>query len=119
MTRYGFYLADIDAGEFKFFRTEERIAAGVYRNPPAAPVRTTLYVAESVPALLMEVYPRLLAAELAALKRLGSAHMSPQNAHRQAEQMIDGLVRRLVDDDGIWAEEPPWLTSLLPKEETE
>ena len=96
-----------------WFRTQRPMEAGFYHrrtrhgNPP------DVYIADSVPALIIKAYPWIQEQEAAFQKEAGSPGLNTEDQSRVSDQMTDQLVQRLdPDDDAAWVDEPHWVKHL-------
>ena len=111
---YGVYRPNRPDGDLTFFITERGFAPGAYQRlgPPAVAGR--VYIAESVPALIMGVQAEIEAVEAEGQARLRFGFIDDAEAARLADKLTAGLIRRLSEDDGIWEQDPDWLVGLEP-----
>jgi hypothetical protein len=73
-----------------------------------------VYVAESIPALVLQVGSIIQKAEDGARSSLGTLDM-PANAESRLEtEMTDGLLQCLTETSSIWVADPHWVKDLRP-----
>ena len=114
MTLYGLYMHDLAAGDFVWFTTEKSLAPGAYTRGRRHARSPDVYVAESIPALVMQVEPFIQQAEDSAQSSLSTADM-PSDAERRIEtEMTEGLLQRLTETSSIWVSSPHWVSELRP-----
>lgn len=115
--KFGAY-NDIRKGVIVWFRTTRSLEAGFYRRNSRRGDPPDVYVAESVPELILKVYPWIRETEAAfqkAVGRLEAETSHDRDSERVSDQMADQLVRRLdPNDDRIWTDDPRWIKHLQP-----
>ena len=114
MTVYGLYVRDLDADDFVWFTTSNSLQPGTYilgRHQGASP---NVYVADSIASLILQVGSLVQQAESRAQSYLGTADMTPGAEQRIAEEMTEGLLRRLTETSSIWVADPHWVKELSP-----
>ncbi|MGF1610855.1 MAG: hypothetical protein ACFCUQ_15745 [Kiloniellales bacterium] len=100
----------------EFFVTERSLAPGAYILG-ADQQTANVFIAESVAALIMQIQPVIEWIEREGQQSLGFEAMDPEHRLRLADQLANGLVRRLSEDSAAWQEEPDWLDRLRPAPE--
>ncbi len=114
MTMYGLYIRDLDEGDLVWFTTDRSLAPGAYKRGRLHGRSPDVYVAESIPALVLQVGPPIQQVEDRAQSSLSTADM-PSNAQRRVEtEMSDGLLQRLTETSSIWVSNPHWVDHLRP-----
>lgn len=114
MTLYGLYLRDLAAGDLVWFTSVKSLEPGAYllgRHHAGSP---DVYVAESIPALVLHVGPLIQQAEDQAQSSLSTNDISSHDRHRIASEMTDGLLQRLTETSAIWVSNPVWVHDLRP-----
>lgn len=114
MTLYGLYARDPDAGDLVWFTAADSLQPGRYILGRPHDTSPNVYVAESIPSLILQVGSVVQQAERGAQSSLGTADMTPDAQQRLADEMIEGLLRRLTETSSIWVANPPWLKDLAP-----
>lgn len=114
MPLYGLYIRDIAAGDLVWFTTQRALQAGTYTLGREQADPPDVYVAESIPALILLAGPRIDEVERRAKSTAGSPGTPADVEKRAAIEMADGLVERLTETSDIWEAEPPWLNRLRP-----
>ncbi len=114
MTVYGLYLRDLDEGDLIWFTTNKDLAPGPYRCGRHKKPTPDVYIAESIPALILEVGPLVQEAELRAQSNLAPADLPHALKKRAAIRMTEGLLRRLTETSSIWLADPDWVDELRP-----
>jgi hypothetical protein len=72
-------------------------------------------IAESVPALIMKVYPWIHQEEMAFQENTSSPGISAEDQKRISDHLSEQWVNRLdPNDDNVWVDEPYWLKHLAP-----
>jgi hypothetical protein len=98
-----------------WFRTARPLAAGFYHHRSLAGTPPDVCIADSVPALIVAVYPWIREEELEFQDEVSSPSATARDRDRLAERLAEGLVRRLdPDDDAAWLDEPAWLWHVRP-----
>jgi len=114
MTMYGLYIRDLDADDLVWFTTDKSLAPGGYTRGRHSAPSPDVYVAESIPALVLQVGALLQQAEDRAQSSLGPTG-TPSDTERQIEtEMTEGLLRRLTETSSIWVSSPKWVDDLHP-----
>jgi hypothetical protein len=114
MTVYGLYVRDLDASDLVWFTIGQSLAPGHYvrgRHKTSSP---DVYVAESIPALILAVGPLIEQAEKRAQSSLGAADLPRSAEERIANKMTEGLLQRLTETSSIWIADPDWVDELRP-----
>lgn len=119
MTMYGLRIGDLASGDLVWFTTEKSLAPGAYLLNRGRGRSSKVYVAVSIPALLLEVGPLLDQAESRAQAYLGPTDTPSDVAQRMATEMTDGLLQRLTETSSIWVPNPDWLDHLRPVTDAE
>lgn len=118
MTLYGLYMRDLDTGDLVWFTTEKPLQPGAYWRGRQHAGSADVHVAESIPALVLQVGSVIQEAEDHAQSSLGTGDM-PANAERRIEsEMTDALLQRLTKSSNIWVSEPRWVDNLSPASES-
>jgi hypothetical protein len=96
-----------------WFRTARPLEAGFYRRHARSVEPPDVYIADSVPELIMKVYPWIHAEEASFQNQVGQPGGDAEEQSRISEKMTDQLVQRLHrDDDTAWVNEPHWVKHL-------
>ncbi|MEA3410047.1 MAG: hypothetical protein U9R74_00720 [Pseudomonadota bacterium] len=114
MTRYGLYIRDLAGGDLVWFTTEEPLDPGAYfrgRHHAGSP---NVYIAESIPALVLQIGPVIQQVE-----DLGQASLAMPDTSANARDLIEkdmtgGLLRDLTETSSIWDSNPRWVHHLRP-----
>jgi len=109
MAIYGLYVRDIVEPDLVWFSSERRLQPGDYRLDTSRDGRADVYVAESIPALVLRVGPLVQELEQADARSLDVPWQAQQ---RIAADLLDGLTARLNETSDIWVSEPAWLDNL-------
>ncbi len=112
--KYGALCPSKPGAEIVLFVTEQPLEPGDYVLPGRRGPEAKVYIAESVPALIMSIHAEIESSQAAGQASLRLAHMNDDDAQRLAERLTDGLIRRLSEDNDIWEQEPGWLSRLQP-----
>ena len=107
MLRYGAYQAHPPEGDITWFTTEIDLVAGNYIHGHGS--EANVFLDDSIPALIMRVYPEISTLEQAAQSELAASDMNVADREDMADRLTDGLVQRLTSDDSIWGKAPHWL----------
>jgi len=114
MAIYGLYIRDLAAGDLVWFRSDRPVEPGTYSLAAHQADSPEVYVAESIPALVLMVGTLIDKAELSAQRSL-SAPDTPVDVQRHiANEMTDNLLRRLTETSSIWVSNPRWADDLRP-----
>jgi hypothetical protein len=112
--RFGAYYNRRDE-DIVWFRTERSMASGFYHRHTRPEEPPNVYIAESVPELIMKVYPWIHRQEAAFQQQASSPELKDKDKNRLSEELTDQLVQRLdPNDDTIWVDEPHWVKHLQP-----
>jgi hypothetical protein len=111
MTIYGLYVRDIIESDLIWFSSERPLQSGDYTLVTTPGGGADVYVAESIPALVLRVGPLVQELEQAYQRSLDVPTKAQQ---RTAADLLDGLIARLNETSDIWVSEPPWLDDLRP-----
>lgn len=114
MTLYGLYTRDPAAGNFVWFTTDKAFKPGAYRRGRHQHGQPDVYLAESIPALILQVGPVIEQAEVTAQSSLGTADMSADSEQRIEGAMTEGLLAQLTETSDIWEPNPRWVHDLRP-----
>lgn len=114
MAVYGLYARDIDAGDLVWFTALEPLQPGAYVLGHQHGPSPNVYVAESIPALILQVGPLIQHAENCAQSALSTADMPASTERRIANDMTDGLIKQLTETSSIWVADPHWVRDLSP-----
>ena len=114
MTMYGLYVRDLSAGDLLWFTVDRSLAPGRYVRGRHAASLPDAYVAESIPALILEVGPLIQAAEQGAESSLWTTDLPPSAERRLGDDMTEGLLQRLTETSSIWVANPDWVDELHP-----
>ena len=113
MTLFGLYVRDLSKSDWVWFSTDQSIAVGSYClgvNRKSANV----FVAKSIPALILQVGPIIDEAEARAQSLLSPTGTSATVEKQLAAEMTRGLMERLNETSSIWESNPKWLNRLQP-----
>lgn len=116
MPLYGLYIQDVASGDLVWFTTEKSLQPGAYRLGRKQPDAPDVYIAESIPALILQVGPRIDEVEKRAQSATSVSGMPAEAQKRAAAEMTDGLIEQLTKTSSIWESEPRWLGQLRPLE---
>ena len=98
-----------------WFRTSRPMETGFYRRHTHHDDPPDVYLAESVPALIMKVYPWIHEEETVFQQQASNPGLNSENKGRISEKLTDQLVQRLdPNDDTVWVDEPHWVKHLQP-----
>jgi hypothetical protein len=110
--KYGAYYNRRD-DDMVWFRTARPLEAGFYRRHAGDAEPPDVYIADSVPELIMKVYPWIHKEEASFQNQVGHPGGDAEEQSRISEKMTDQLVQRLhPDDDTAWVDEPHWVKHL-------
>ena len=106
--KYGAYHNRRDDG-IVWFKTARPLEAGFYRRHAGRGAAPDVCIAESVPELIMKVYPWIHELESDFQLEVGRPGLNDRNKDRISEEMTDHLIQRLdPDDEAVWVDEPHW-----------
>ena len=98
-----------------WFRTSRSIETGFYHRHTRREEPPDVYIAESVPALIMKVYPWIHEEEAEFQQQVKSPGVNADDKARISEKLTDQLVQRLDPDDiTAWNDEPHWIKHFQP-----
>ena len=110
--KYGAYYNRHD-DDIVWFRTARPLEVGFYRRHTHSKEPPDVYIANSVPELIMKVYPWIHAEEASFQNQVGHPGENAEEQSRISEKMTDQLVQRLdPNDDTAWVDEPHWVKLL-------
>ena len=111
---YGAYYKSRDE-DIVWFRTRRPMGTGFYHRHIRSSEPPDVYIAESVPALIMKVYPWIQAEEAAFQQPANGTGLNSEDKDRISEKLTDQLVLRLDPKyDTVWVDEPHWVKHLKP-----
>jgi len=112
--RYGAYYRS-RRQDIVWFRTSRTLETGFYHHHTHSDEPPDVYISESVPALIMKVYPWIHEEESAFQHQTSSPGLNAEEKSRISDQLTDQLVQRLdPDDDTALIDEPHWIKHLQP-----
>ncbi len=111
---YGLYVRNPDADDYVWFTTNVSLEPGAYVLGQREAGSPNVFVADSIPALLLQVGPLIEQAELHAQSSLSPSGTSKDDQRRIAGEMTAGLLQRLTETSSIWVSNPLWVTNLRP-----
>ena len=114
MPLFGLYIRDVADGDLVWFTTERSFRPGAYRRGRQRAGVPDVYIAESIPALILQVGTRIDEVERRAKAAVSPPGTSSEVEKRGAAEMTDGLVQSLTETSSIWEPEPDWLRQLQP-----
>jgi hypothetical protein len=114
MTMYGLYVQDLGAGDLIWFTVDKSLLPGRYVRGQHEASLPDAYVAESIPALILEVAPLIQEAEQNAVSSARTPDLSPSTEKRLGDAMTEGLLQRLTETSAIWIANPDWVDELRP-----
>ena len=110
--RYGAYYRG-SRQDILWFRTSRPMETGFYYRHTHREDPPDVYIAESVPELIMKVYPWIHEEEGIFQDQVGSPGLETEDQRRISEELTDQLVQRLdPNDDTVWVDEPHWIKNL-------
>jgi hypothetical protein len=114
MTMYGLYVKDLAAGDLVWFTVDKSPVPGRYVRGRREALSPDVYVAESIPALILEVAPLIQEAEQNAVSSLWTSDL-PRTAERHLrDDMTERLLQHLTETSAIWIANPAWVNELRP-----
>jgi len=114
MAIYGLYIHDLAAGDLVWFTSDHPLEPGTYALAAHTTGSPEVYVAESIPALVLMVGPLIDKAELSAQRSFSTPDIPSDVQRHIASEMTDNLLRRLTETSSIWVSNPRWLNDLRP-----
>lgn len=114
MTMYGLYIRDLAEGDLVWFTTDKALEPGNYQLEEHHLPATNVYVAESIPALILRVGPIIDQVEESAQSSLSPTDIPPNTEHRIVSEMTEGLLQSLTVTSPIWVANPDWVDKLRP-----
>jgi hypothetical protein len=110
--KFGAYYSNRDE-DIVWFRTALAMETGFYHRHTRSEEPPDVCIAESVPELIMKVYPWIHKEEVSFQNKVGHPGRNAEEQSRMSEKMTDQLVQRLdPDDDTVWVNEPHWVKHL-------
>ena len=101
--------------EIVWFRTSRPMEKGFYHRHTHRNHPPDVYIAESVPELIMKAYPWIRAEQAAFQDQADSPGLNAEDKSRISDHLTDQLVQRLdPDDDTAWVDDPHWVKHLQP-----
>jgi hypothetical protein len=98
-----------------WFRTRRPMETGFYHRHAHRDEPPDVYIAESVPALIMKVSPWIGEEETTFQQQVSNSGLNAEEKCRVSEKLTDQLVQRLdPNDDTVWVDEPRWVKHLCP-----
>ena len=114
MKVYGLYLEDLGAGDLLWFTVDDALAPGRYVRGKHKATSPDVYIAESIPALILEVGSLIHEAEKNAEPSVWANKLPPAARQRRLNDMTEGLMQSLTETSSIWVENPNWVAELQP-----
>ena len=114
MTMYGLCIRDLDADDLVWFTTERSLEPGAYMLDRRQAPSSDVYIAESIPALVLQVCSLLEQVENQAQGALGTPDIPRTTEGRIESRMTEGLLQRLTETSAIWMSSPAWEGELRP-----
>ena len=112
--RYGAYYRS-HGQDIVWFRTRLPMETGFYHRYSHRDDPPDVCIAESVPALIMKVYPWNHEEEAAFQQQASRPGLKVEEKGRIIEKLTDRRVQRLdPNDDTAWIDEPHWVRHLQP-----
>jgi hypothetical protein len=112
--KYGAYHRSHGKG-IVWFRTGRPLKTGFYHRHARRNETPDVCIAESVPTLIMKVYPWIRAEEADFQEKVSIPGLNSEDKKQISDQMTEQWVNRLdPKDDKLWVEEPHWLKHLEP-----
>ena len=106
--KFGAYYSNRDE-DIIWFRTALAMETGFYHRHTRSEEPPDVCIAESVPELIMKVYPWIHELESDFQLEVGRPGLNDRNKDRISEEMTDHLIQRLdPDDEAVWVDEPHW-----------
>lgn len=112
MTLYGLYIRNLAEGDLVWFTTDKPLKAGTYNLAQADTSSPDVFIAESIPALILRVGPIIDQAQNRAQKSLSTNDIPPDTEQQIAEDMTAGLLEKLTQTSSIWDANPDWIDKL-------
>ncbi|MEJ2170630.1 MAG: hypothetical protein P8X90_34485 [Desulfobacterales bacterium] len=110
--KYGAYYNPSE-DDIVWFRTARPLEAGFYRRHARGEEPPDVYIADSLPELIMKVYPWIHKEETSFQDQVRHPGGNAEEQSRISEKMTGQLVQRLhPDDDRAWVDEPHWVKHL-------
>jgi len=113
MAIYGLYVRNLASGELTWFKSNRALEAGEYslsERPVEAP---EVYIAESIPALLLRVGRIIDEAERNAQQSSDSPQLGEDVKRHVQSSLTAHLLQRLTETSSIWESDPRWLGNLV------
>lgn len=114
MTMYGLYRRDLAEGDMVWFTTDKSPEPGIYQLQGHRIPLPDVYVAESIPALILRAGPIIDQVEESAQSSLSLTDISQNTEQDIASEMIEGLLQNLTVTSSIWVANPDWVDNLRP-----
>jgi hypothetical protein len=111
---YGLYIRDAATSDLIWFKTDKSLAPGAYTLSRHKSSPADVYIAESIPALLLQVGPLIEQVEKEVQSSLSTPDIPANTKRRIADQMTKGLLQRLTETSSIWVANPGWVNKLQP-----
>jgi hypothetical protein len=112
--QYGAYYNSRDE-DIVWFRTARPVESGFYHRHTHRDEPPDVYIAESVPTLIMKVSPWIHEEQSAFEQQVSSPGLNAEDKSRMSIKYTDQLVQRLdPNDDTAWVDEPRWVKHLKP-----
>ncbi len=113
MALYGLYVRELSKSDLVWFKTDQSLEAGRYRIG-LRHESANVFLAKSIPALILKVGPIIDRAEALAQSSLSPQGTPEQVERKMAADMTHGLLERLNETSSIWESNPHWLKNLRP-----
>ena len=110
--KYGAYYRKRKS-DIVWFRTNRPLEAGFYHRHIRRKEPPDVYIADSVPALIMKAYSWINEGEAEFQQQVSSTGLDGEEKNRISDQLTEQLVQRLdPNDDKVWVDEPHWVKHL-------
>ena len=104
--KFGAYYSNRDE-DIIWFQTALAMETGFYHRHTRSEEPPDVYIAESVPELIMKVYPWIHEREAAFRSQVRGSRVNAKEQSRISEKITDQLIRRLdPNHDAVWVDEP-------------
>ena len=110
--KYGAYYRRRQS-DIVWFRTNRPLEAGFYHRHTRRKEPPDVYIADSVPALIMKAYPWIQEGETEFQEEVSSTGLDRKDKNQLSDKMTDQLIQRLdPNDDTVWVNDPHWVKHL-------
>jgi len=112
VTLYGLYVRDLEQADLVWFTTDAPLKPGRYRKGRKNNGPPDVYLADSIPLLILTTGAVVDAAETRAQELLATQDLPEDVRRRIGDGMLTSLIESLHETSPIWEVGPDWIDEL-------